>query len=194
MEKVIELKTLEPTTLLGVGDVNIKVIEDSIDAKIWKERGFASTWITARRAADWQTSKCVDVVSSELGVIDDPVVVVAGITYKENVDDERLSHGREIGSILANRGIEVRYWDPQVSRTNVDGIKVEKTSSCLNGADCLIITVPHKEFVVWNENKEGIEKMRRKTIFDGWGLIDSIPGGGVLLGTGRGNLEIQRND
>ena len=34
MEKVIELKTLEPTTLLGVGDVNIKIIEDSIDANI----------------------------------------------------------------------------------------------------------------------------------------------------------------
>ena len=34
MEKIIELKTPEPTALFGVGDSNIKVIEDSLDAKI----------------------------------------------------------------------------------------------------------------------------------------------------------------
>ena len=34
MEKIIELKTPEPTVLFGVGDSNIKVIEDSLDAKI----------------------------------------------------------------------------------------------------------------------------------------------------------------
>ena len=34
MEKVIELKTIDPTTLLGVGDANIKLIEQSIPAKI----------------------------------------------------------------------------------------------------------------------------------------------------------------
>ena len=34
MEKVIELKTIDPTTLFGVGDANIKLIEQSIPAKI----------------------------------------------------------------------------------------------------------------------------------------------------------------
>ena len=34
MEKVIELKTIDPTALLGVGDANIKLIEESIPAKI----------------------------------------------------------------------------------------------------------------------------------------------------------------
>ena len=34
MEKVIELKTIDPTALLGVGDANIKLIEQSIPAKI----------------------------------------------------------------------------------------------------------------------------------------------------------------
>ena len=34
MEKIIELKTTEPIVLFGVGDSNIKVIEDSLDAKI----------------------------------------------------------------------------------------------------------------------------------------------------------------
>ena len=33
MEKIIELKTTEPIVLFGVGDSNIKVIEDSLDAK-----------------------------------------------------------------------------------------------------------------------------------------------------------------
>ena len=34
MEKVIELKIIDPTMLLGVGDANIKLIEQSIPAKI----------------------------------------------------------------------------------------------------------------------------------------------------------------
>jgi len=34
LEKVIELKTIDPTALLGVGDANIKLIEESIPAKI----------------------------------------------------------------------------------------------------------------------------------------------------------------
>ena len=34
MEKVIEIKTIDPTTLLGIGDANIKLIEQSIPAKI----------------------------------------------------------------------------------------------------------------------------------------------------------------
>ena len=34
MEKVIEIKTIDPTVLLGIGDVNIKLIEQSIPAKI----------------------------------------------------------------------------------------------------------------------------------------------------------------
>ena len=34
MEKVIEIKTIDPTVLLGIGDANIKLIEQSIPAKI----------------------------------------------------------------------------------------------------------------------------------------------------------------
>ena len=34
MEKVIEIKTIDPTVLLGIGDANIKLIEQSIPARI----------------------------------------------------------------------------------------------------------------------------------------------------------------
>ena len=34
MEKIIEIKTIDPTALLGIGDANIKLIEQSIPAKI----------------------------------------------------------------------------------------------------------------------------------------------------------------
>ena len=34
MEKVIEIKTIDPTALLGIGDANIKLIEQSIPAKV----------------------------------------------------------------------------------------------------------------------------------------------------------------
>ena len=159
---------------------------DSSGSEIWDKRGFPSTWIAARKAADEQMFESVELITRRLDSLPiEPVAVIAGITYKEDVDDCRLSHGREIAGLLRESGIATKYWDPNSREDVVDGISVERSESCLDDADCVIITVPHREFKEWGETLSRIDKMRTKFIFDGWGIVRSVPKGVHLIGTGK---------
>lgn len=159
---------------------------DSGATDLWADRGFPSTWIAARKAADYQISEAVSRVVEQLRDFDGkPRVVVAGVTYKENVDDIRLSHGREIAKLISEMGWEAVFWDPVASDSEVDGLPVIPTSESLNGRDCVIVTVPHDEFVEWGGSMNGVDKMRNKLIFDGWGLVKRPVAGVKVIGTGR---------
>ena len=159
---------------------------DSGGREIWEERGFSSTWITARRAADFQITEAVGRISEYLSdKVDFPKVVVAGVTYKENVDDTRLSHGREIAKSLKSMNYDVTFWDPVTSEYEIDGIVVSPSNECIEGVDCIIFTVPHNEFIEWNREKLSLDSMRTGFIFDGWGIISDAPDFVKLIGTGR---------
>lgn len=158
---------------------------DESGIKIWEKRGFASTWNVARRAADMQTTDAFYRISNYFGNLEGKIIVIGGITYKENVDDSRLSHGREMLEMFSNAGAIVRIWDPQCSDEEIEGIKIQRTSNCLDGGDCLIITVPHDEFVEWSKNMENIDKMNSDLIFDGWGIIGTRPNKMTIMGTGK---------
>ena len=139
---------------------------------LWEERGFPSTWISARMAADMQTMESIISIREEFdGSLENRVIVVAGITYKENVDDTRLSHGREIIQHIKQECEEIRIWDPMSAEDELFGIPVSRDASVLEGSDCLLITVPHTDFVNWAENPEECSRMRTKLIFDGWGIF-----------------------
>jgi UDP-N-acetyl-D-mannosaminuronate dehydrogenase len=154
--------------------------------QIWGERGFHSTWISARKAADFQITMAVERISGFLsGLRDNPVIVIAGATYKEDVDDCRLSHGRELADLLSSRGFEIIFWDPMVSEDILDGFPVYKEYECIANTDCLIFTVPHKDFKEWAKEMHGIEKMRTMYIFDGWGIVRNSPEGVIVHGTGK---------
>ena len=154
---------------------------------LWSSRDFPSTWINARHAADWQINEAIERISDELPAGGaDSKIVVAGVTYKEDVDDIRMSHGVEIGEKLIERGYEVNWWDPVTSMDEISGLTVSDGPECLAGSDLLIITVPHLEFLKWSETAEELEIMRTKIIFDGWGVFNNFERDGVrYIGTGR---------
>tara|TARA_X000001036_G_scaffold402800_1_gene408880 strand:- start:6246 stop:7514 length:1269 start_codon:yes stop_codon:yes gene_type:complete len=158
---------------------------DESGIEIWKKRGFTSTWNVARRAADMQTIDAFNRITNYLGNLEKKIIVIGGITYKENVDDSRLSHGREILKMFSDAGAEVRIWDPQCAEEEIEGIKIERTSDCIEGVDCLVITVPHKEFIEWSKTMENVDKMDGNLIFDGWGIINSNHDKLIIMGTGK---------
>ena len=162
---------------------------DSVVKDFWEERGFPSTWISARMAADMQTMESIIAIREEFdGSLENRVIVVAGITYKENVDDTRLSHGREIIQHLKPECEEIRIWDPMSAEDELFGIPVSRDASVLEGSDCLLITVPHTDFVSWADKPEESALMRTKLIFDGWGIFSGRNGdfGVRVIGTGIG--------
>jgi UDP-N-acetyl-D-mannosaminuronic acid dehydrogenase len=159
---------------------------DSGAANLWVDRGFPSTWIAARMAADHQITEAVSRIEGHLRDLPGkPRVVIAGITYKEDIDDIRLSHGREIARKMVEMDWDVFFWDPVTSENLVDGISVSSENSCIHGADCIIFTVPHREFIAWSHEFSGIDEMRTKLVFDGWGIVKAAPDGVILTGTGR---------
>jgi len=154
---------------------------------IWEDRGFPSTWISARRAADNQTKDAFIRIKNQLdNNLKGKLIIIGGITYKENIDDIRLSHGRILLELLKAEGARIKIWDNVTKMKNVDGIEVYDDHKVLLKSDCLVITVPHFEFIKWNKNKQSISNMRNKLIFDGWGIIDNFDNKDLLLiGTGR---------
>ena len=155
-------------------------------SELWTDRGFPSTWIAARKAADFQVEEAIARIGDHFENDSVPLrVVIAGVTYKENVDDIRLSHGRELAEKCLERGWEVIFWDPVTSQTEIDGIPVHDSHECINGKDCLVFTVPHQKFKQWTIDFEGLSEMEGGLIFDGWGIIRGNIPGFTVIGTGK---------
>jgi len=162
--------------------LEISAVED------WSSRGFQSVWMAARGAADYQISLTINELKSHFGgSLLGKRIVVAGATFKENVDDIRESHGVIIAELLSEAGCDVSFWDPVTSKKDIGGMTVHEGEDCVEGIDCLIITVPHSEFVAWANRLPEIGNAGLKCIYDGWGIIPREIGGWddfTLMGTG----------
>ena len=73
-------------------------------------RGFNSVWFYARRANDWLCKKTVKEVKG-------PNVLVAGLSFKQNIDDYRNSHSIDIIELLLTEGFHVIVTDPYLDKT-----------------------------------------------------------------------------
>lgn len=149
-------------------------------------RGFHSVWIHGRKANDYMIEHVcmlVDMLMSKYRKRNSGVIVIAGLTFKEDVDDFRLSHGIEITKRLKNRH-KVRvydpYYDPNNPYTSIDE-SLEICSSleeCLVGADIVIFTVRHREFRELEKRNKILKlaKLMNKPpiIIDGWNIFKSL--------------------
>jgi UDP-N-acetyl-D-mannosaminuronic acid dehydrogenase len=143
--------------------------------EIAQQRGFNSLWFYGRMANDWLIDKVA-------GEIKGTTVLVAGLSFKENIDDFRYSHGIEICRLLVNRGHKVIVCDPYLNEnvyTTLPDDLVGKVAvsesfekALAEGFDTVIITTRHDEFthdVVRNLIRELPETVK---ILDLWHLYD----------------------
>lgn len=125
--------------------------------KVTQRRGFNSMWYYGRRANDWLFEKVVEDIKGKK-------VLVAGLSFKENIDDYRFSHGLAIIRGLLNKGCSVLVYDPffdnnlytqlpqDISENVVVSHSFEK--ALLKDIDTLIIATKHNEF-----KEEGVRKL-----------------------------------
>lgn len=73
--------------------------------EIAKKRGFNSVWYYGRLANDWFVKKIIEEIEGNK-------ILVAGLSFKENIDDYRYSHSIEIVRRLINKGLKVTVCDP----------------------------------------------------------------------------------
>ena len=77
-------------------------------------------------------------------------VVLAGVTYKANVGDQRETPARPLAMILHDQGARLSYVDPHVDRFEVDGFDLERIidlHAAVEEADIMVLLQAHDEFL-----------------------------------------------
>lgn len=157
------------------------------------KRGFHSVWHSARKTNDYMPVHMVNLLRNKLKSLGKDLkgssVLVCGISYKENTDDTRCSHGLEIASRLRDEGANVHLWDPQVHKRDLGFHVVDSPDEVLETLDALVFTVKHREFVQLNHNDailRMVAKMRTPVIVDGWGIFLRLAGRNDVFYAGVG--------
>jgi UDP-N-acetyl-D-glucosamine dehydrogenase len=94
-----------------------------------------------------------DALNTQRKPLNGSTVLVAGITYKANIDDMRESPALDILHLLHDRGANVQYSDPWAPELTADAWagaralkSVELDAATLAGADCVVIVTAHSAF------------------------------------------------
>ena len=156
--------------------------------RIAKERGFNSIWYYGRRANDWLCEKIIQEVEGKR-------VLIAGLAFKENIDDFRYSHGIEIARILVGKGYSVSVCDPYLDKNhytrlpeNVAGkvTKCDSLESAIGHADTVIFAVRHREYL--NLDLEELLKTKKGHIkvIDLWNMFGNKLDGESIIYKGFG--------
>jgi len=155
-------------------------------------RGFNSVWFYARRANDWLCKKIVKEVKGKS-------VLVAGLSFKQDIDDYRNGHSIDIIDLLLAEGFSVIVSDPYLDKgaytrlpSYIDNA-VEKMDfkDAVKNADTIIFATAHKEYRELDTKKLVKNVKKDVKILDLWNIYegklencDDID----YMGLGRGDL------
>lgn len=163
-------------------------------ADIAKERGFPSLWFSGRKTNDYMPLHTVDLTEEALRERDRTVrmaeVLVCGVTYKENIDDVRASHGIEIAGELERRGARVSVYDPWPPQEIDLGFRrYDEVGEAFAGKDAVIFTVKHRQFVEWKgaRLRQLMSYMRTPVLIDGWNIFPEMAKDSRVTYRGIGN-------
>jgi UDP-N-acetyl-D-mannosaminuronic acid dehydrogenase len=155
-------------------------------------RGFNSVWFYGRRANDWLYKKIV-------GDVQGKNILVAGLSFKQNIDDYRNSHSIDIIELLLNEDFNVMVTDPFLDKTtytrlpsHIDkNVKKMDFKNAIKEADTIILSTAHDEYRELNVEDFQNNIKKGVTIIDLWNVFE-----GNLekskdinyIGLGRGDL------
>lgn len=116
-----------------------------------KELGYHSKVIAAGRTInDYMPKHVFGLLTDALNDNERPVknskVVVLGLSYKENVGDDRESPSEELINELGHNQALVTLVDPYIEETGVYGTLESDVYTALEGAHALVLMTAHQEF------------------------------------------------
>ena len=103
---------------------------------------------------EYVVSRVIDALNEEGKAVKDASVLLLGIAYKPNVDDDRESPSYEIMSLLAKRGARIAYNDPHVPEIKVGRCSKEfagtRSAEITASYDVMVLCTQHLEYVDFN--------------------------------------------
>lgn len=124
-----------------------KALEYGVDTRFIRLAGEVNN-----RMPEWVVDKTAAALNERGKSLNGSRVLVLGIAYKKNIDDTRESPAVEIMELLRQRGADVAYSDPWVSkfpRMREHHFELESTplsADSLAGFDCVLIATNHDAF------------------------------------------------
>lgn len=97
-------------------------------------------------------SKVVDALNDAERSVKGARILVLGLSYKENIDDDRESPSYELIDLLTERGATVDYCDPYFPRTrprrrgSLDRESVPCDNATFRAYDLLLVATAHRQF------------------------------------------------
>ena len=91
-----------------------------------------------------------DALNTDRKSVNGSTVLLLGVTYKENIGDQRETPVRPLAEHLLAMGADVRFFDPYVDSFDVDGQKLVPESDlvgALSQADLAVLLQAHDEIV-----------------------------------------------
>lgn len=98
--------------------------------------------------------------------------LVLGITFKENIPDTRNSKSDDVIRRLAERGMDVRVHDAEVSDEELARRGFTAGSLADGGYDAVLLLVPHREYLKLGTEKIAAAAKKGGVIFDLKSLLD----------------------
>ena len=80
-------------------------------------------------------------------------ILIAGVSYAENVDDIRNSRSLDMVNYILDKGQKPQIYDPVVKNTSYKKVKIIKKLNNLKQYDLIIFNVKHKQFTNIDFNK-----------------------------------------
>ena len=155
-------------------------------------RGFNSVWFYARRANDWLCKKIVREVKGKN-------VLVAGLSFKRDIDDYRNGHPSDIIDLLLSEEFNVTVTDPYLDKntytrlpTYIDKVvKKMRFEDATKDADTIIFATAHKEYRELDINNFLRKAKKDVKIIDLWNVYEGkLDNQSQIdyMGLGRGDL------
>jgi len=108
-------------------------------------------------------------------------VLVLGLSYKPNIDDDRESPSFELIELLRERGADVSYCDPYIPtakrsrKFDLDLASVPCTADEFARYDAIVLSTPHHQF------KDGALYAKAKLVIDTRNVVPEPGPGGMVL-------------
>ena len=101
---------------------------------------------------EWVIGKIMDALNDRQKALKGSRVLILGLAYKKNVDDNRESPAIELLSLLEKKGALLSYSDPYIPvfrkmrKYHFDLESVDVTPEVLRGTDCVLLATNHDAF------------------------------------------------
>jgi nucleotide sugar dehydrogenase len=98
------------------------------------------------RMPGYVVDRAAELLNTDAKAMNGAKVLLLGVTYKNDIADQRESPARPIARKLLQRGALLSYHDPYVDSWEIDGTPVRRAASPMEQADLTILLQAHSDY------------------------------------------------